>query len=48
MSYGVIDTSAKLLAVIATFPTHAAAADWIEYQSNHQWLLVVELDGGDQ
>lgn len=47
MSWGVMDTSGRLLSVLATFPTYAAAADWIEYQSNHRSLIVVELVGGD-
>jgi hypothetical protein len=47
MSWGVMDTGGRLLQVVATFPTYAAAADWIEYQKNHASLMVVELDGGD-
>ena len=47
MSWGVMDMGGRLLHVIATFPTYAAAADWIEYQKNHASLMVVELDGGD-
>jgi hypothetical protein len=47
MSGGVMDMGGRLLQVVATFPTYAAAADWIEYQKNHASLMVVELDGGD-
>lgn len=47
MSWGVMDITRPFLTVVATFPTYAAAADWIEYQKNHSGLMVVELDGGD-
>ena len=47
MEWGVMDITGRLLQVVATFPTYAAAADWIEYQKNHAALMVVELDGGD-
>jgi hypothetical protein len=47
MSWGVMDITGRLLTIVATFPTYAAAADWIEYQKNHTGLMVVELDGGD-
>ena len=42
-----MDITGRLLTIVATFPTYAAAADWIEYQKNHTGLMVVELDGGE-
>ena len=48
MNWGVMDISGRLVNIVATFPTYAAAADWIEYHPNHAGLMVVELDdGGD-
>lgn len=47
MNWGVMDTSKGLLFIVATFPTYAAAADWIEYRRDRDALMVVEMAGGD-
>ncbi len=47
MSWGVMDIGGRVLGMLATFPTYAAAADWVEYHPDHARLMVVEIDGGD-